>query len=110
MVGRDRGREEGEGPGAAACTTDQIDAWVLAELSRRDLVPAIWLPGPKVRGARELARVRLHLFRHCTALKSRIHASLIAVVIARDLAEAIWHKLKENEPFEPAVVHAKTAA
>jgi hypothetical protein len=27
-----------------ACKTDRIDAWVLAELSRRDLVPAIWLP------------------------------------------------------------------
>jgi hypothetical protein len=25
-----------------ACTTDRIDAWVLAELARRDLVPAIW--------------------------------------------------------------------
>jgi transposase len=29
-----------------ACKTDTIDAWVLAELSRRDLVPAIWLPDP----------------------------------------------------------------
>ncbi|HEX2290712.1 MAG TPA: hypothetical protein VHH53_11095 [Pseudonocardiaceae bacterium] len=29
-----------------ACKTDRIDAWVLAELSRRDLVPAIWLPTP----------------------------------------------------------------
>ena len=29
-----------------ACKTDRIDAWVLAELSRRDLVPAIWLPRP----------------------------------------------------------------
>ena len=28
-----------------ACKTDKIDAWVLAELSRRELVPAIWLPG-----------------------------------------------------------------
>jgi transposase len=27
-----------------ACKTDKIDARVLAELSRRDLVPAIWLP------------------------------------------------------------------
>lgn len=27
-----------------ACKTDRIDGWVLAELSRRDLVPAIWLP------------------------------------------------------------------
>ena len=29
-----------------ACKTDRIDAWVLAELSRRDLVPEIWLPAP----------------------------------------------------------------
>ena len=36
-----------------ACKTDRIDAWVLAELSRRELVPAIWLPDPAVRGARE---------------------------------------------------------
>ena len=47
-----------------ACKTDRIDAWVLAELSRRDLVPAIWLPDPAVRGERELARFRLHLVRH----------------------------------------------
>jgi transposase len=32
-----------------ACKTDWIDAWVLAELARRDLVPAIWLPDPMVR-------------------------------------------------------------
>jgi transposase len=32
-----------------ACKTDRIDAWVLAELARRDLVPAIWLPDPLVR-------------------------------------------------------------
>jgi transposase len=30
-----------------ACKTDRIDAWVLAELARRDLVPAIWLPDPR---------------------------------------------------------------
>jgi len=31
-----------------ACKTDKIDARVLAELSFRDLVPAIWLPDPRV--------------------------------------------------------------
>jgi len=30
-----------------ACKTDRIDAWVLAELARRELVPAIWLPTPR---------------------------------------------------------------
>src|SRR3954466_8522774 len=59
-----------------AAKTDRIDAWVLAELSRRDLVPAIWLPDPAVRAERERARWRLHLVRHRTALKNRIHAIL----------------------------------
>lgn len=31
-----------------ACKTDRIDAWVLAELSHRELVPAIWQPDPSV--------------------------------------------------------------
>jgi transposase len=38
-----------------ACKTDKIDARVLAELSWRDLVPAIWLPDPTIRRERELA-------------------------------------------------------
>jgi transposase len=60
-----------------ACKTDRIDAWVLAELCRRDLVPAVWLPTPEVRGERERARWRLHLVRHRAALKNRIHATLM---------------------------------
>jgi transposase len=61
-----------------ACKTDRIDAWVLAELSRRDLVPAIWLPDPSVRAERERARFRLHLVRHRSSLKQRVHAVLLA--------------------------------
>jgi transposase len=60
-----------------ACKTGRIDARVLAELSWRDLVPAIWLPDPTIRRERELARFRLHLVRHRTTLKNRIHATLI---------------------------------
>jgi hypothetical protein len=60
---------EGQGLGPLACKTDKIDAGVLAELSRRDLVPAIWLPTPTVRAERERARWRLHLVRHRTALR-----------------------------------------
>jgi transposase len=61
-----------------ACKTDRIDAWVLAELCRRELVPAIWLPDPEVRGERERARFRLHLVRHRSSLKQRVHATLLA--------------------------------
>lgn len=67
-----------KGIGKVAAKTDRIDARVLAFLSYRDLVPAIWIPGEGVRADRERARFRLHLVKHRTALKNRIHAVLIA--------------------------------
>src|ERR671919_167674 len=60
-----------------ACKTDKIDSLVLAVLSQRDLVPAIWLPDPHIREERELARFRLHLVKHRSMLKHRIHSTLI---------------------------------
>ena len=50
--------------------------WWLAELARLQLVPEIWLPEPAVRAEREQARFRLHLVKHRSALKNRIHAIL----------------------------------
>lgn len=66
-----------KGVAPLACKTDRIDAGVLAELSRRDLVPTVWLPDAAVRAARERARWRLHLVHHRTALKNRVHQTLI---------------------------------
>src|SRR3954465_701510 len=60
-----------------ACKTDRIDARVLAVLSERDLVPEIWLPDARVRRERELARFRMHLVKHRSMLKNRIHSALI---------------------------------
>jgi transposase len=71
----DAARAKGLAPLAAK--TDKIDARVLAELCRLDLVPAIWLPDPAVRAERERARFRLHLVHHRTALKNRIHGILV---------------------------------
>ena len=72
----DAARVKGLAP--LACKTDRIDARVLAELSWRELVPAVWLPDPSVRAERERARFRLHLVRHRTSLKNRVHATLLA--------------------------------
>jgi transposase len=60
-----------------ACKTDEIDSMVLAILSHRDLVPAIWLPDPRVHEERELARFRLHLVKHKSMLKHRVHSTMI---------------------------------
>jgi transposase len=61
----------------AALKTDKTDARVLALLSERRLVPEIWLPDREIRAERELARFRLHLVKHRSALKNRIHSTLI---------------------------------
>jgi hypothetical protein len=61
-----------------ACKTDRIDAWALAELSRRDLVPAIWLPSPGVRAEREGPAGGCIWVKRRTALKNRVHSILIA--------------------------------
>ena len=45
-----------KGLAPVACKTDRVDARVLAVLSHRNLVPAIWLPDPRVRREREQAR------------------------------------------------------
>lgn len=63
--------------GQAGAKTDRLDARLLAELGRRELVPEIWLADPGTRCARERSRFRLHLVRHRTGLKNRIHQTLI---------------------------------
>jgi transposase len=89
-----------------ACKTDKIDAWVLAELSRRALVPAIWLPEPGLRAERERARFRLFLVRKRSALKSRIHQTLITFGHACPVSDlfgprgrALLERLELPEPW-----------
>ncbi len=82
-----------------ACKTDRIDCWVLAELARLGLVPEIWLPDPAVRGERERARFRLHLVKHRSSLKNRVHALLFQHGVANassDLFGAGGRRLLER--------------
>ena len=44
-----------------ACKTDKVDARVLAELCRRDLVPEVWVASLEDRAIRERLRRRAHL-------------------------------------------------
>jgi len=59
-----------------ACKTDKVDARVLAELRRRDLVPALWLPPLAERALREQLRRRMHLVRLRASAMNRIFGLL----------------------------------
>jgi transposase len=59
-----------------ACKTDKVDARVLAELRRRDLVPELWLPTLEDRALRERLRRRAHLVKTRTSARNRIFGLL----------------------------------
>ena len=67
-----------------ACKTDKVDARVLAELCRRELVPALWIPSLEERALRERLKRRLHLVRLRTSAKNRIFGLLPDRRPARD--------------------------
>ncbi len=76
-----------KGMAPLACKTDKVDARVLAELSFRDLVPAIWLPTLELRREREISRWRLHLVKHRSTLKNRVHCTLITFGHQRHMSD-----------------------
>src|SRR4051794_7639518 len=59
-----------------ACKTDKVDARVLAELCRRDLVPELWVPALGDRELRERLRRRMHLVRMRASAMNRIFGLL----------------------------------
>jgi transposase len=59
-----------------ACKTDKVDARVLAELCRRDLVPELWVPSLADRELRERLRRRMHLVRMRASAMNRIFGLL----------------------------------
>src|SRR3972149_6150026 len=61
---------------AAKVKTDKIDATILAQLLRGDLIPRAYLAPPEVRELRDLLRLRASLVRLRTAGKNKVHAIL----------------------------------
>src|SRR3954447_1397430 len=59
-----------------ACKTDKVDARVLAELCRRDLVPELWIASLDDRALRERLRRRMHLVRMRASAMNRVFGLL----------------------------------
>lgn len=59
-----------------ACKTDRVDARLLAERCRRELLPALWIPSLEERALRERLKRRLHLVRLRTSAKNRVFGPL----------------------------------
>jgi len=78
-----------------ACKTDKVDARVLAELCRRDLVPELWVPPPEDRALRERLRRRMHLVKTRTAARNRIFGLLTQFGLKISL-----RRLREPEAME----------
>ena len=68
-----------------ACKTDRVDARVLADLVRRDLVPEVWVPSVEERANRERLRRRSHLIRLRTSAINRTFGLLTQWGLRRNL-------------------------
>jgi transposase len=68
-----------------ACKTDRVDARVLADLARRDLIPEVWVPSLAERANRERLRRRSHLIRLRTSATNRIFGLLTQWGLRRSL-------------------------
>jgi len=56
--------------------TDSVDAAMLADLLRANLIAPCYVPPPEVRDIRALIRERMSLKKECTRVKNRIHSLL----------------------------------
>src|SRR2546430_4906302 len=61
---------------SARLKNDKVDAAILGQLLRADLLPEAWIARPAVRRLRALLRRRVQLVRLRTLLRNRIHAVL----------------------------------
>ena len=65
-----------------------MDAAILAQLLRADLLPEAWIAPPEVRQLRAMLRHRIQLVRLRTLLRNRIHAVLAGT--ATDRPAGCW--------------------
>jgi hypothetical protein len=74
--GQGRRRAQAKAVASLAAKTDKLDARVLAELARRDLVPEVWVPSLGGRELKERLGRRMHLVRLRTSSINRAHGVL----------------------------------
>lgn len=86
--------------------TDKIDAQILAEFLARDMIPAAWMPTPRVRQHRSLVRHRHRIQSRITALKNRCRGMLArynedraSLFTRRGWTEAMQAPLLESEKW-----------
>jgi transposase len=73
---------------SARLKNDKVDAAILAQLLRADLLPEAWIAPAKVRQLRALLRHRISLVRLATQVRNRIHA--VAADHGYDRSASYW--------------------
>jgi transposase len=73
---------------SARLKNDKVDAAILAQLLRADLLPEAWIAPAKVRQLRALLRHRISLVRLATQARNRIHA--VAAGHGYDRSASYW--------------------
>jgi transposase len=73
----------------AKVKSDKVDARMLADLLRADMIPESYVPGKDIREIRDLVRRRHYMVKLRTMQKNKVHAELATR----------WIKYEEGDPF-----------
>ena len=68
----------------AKVKSDKVDARMLADLLRADMIPEAYVPGKDVREVRDLVRRRRYMVKLRTMLKNKVHAEIATRWIKHD--------------------------
>ena len=68
----------------AKVKSDKVDARMLADLLRADMIPEAYVPGKDIREIRDLVRRRQYMVRLRTMLKNKVHAEIATRWIKHD--------------------------
>ncbi|MFY9796071.1 MAG: transposase [Candidatus Nitrosopolaris sp.] len=60
----------------AKVKTDKVDAMILADLLRTDMIPECYIPNEDIRNLRDLARRRHYFVNTRTMFKNKVHVEL----------------------------------
>src|SRR5260370_34913586 len=83
---------------SARLKNDKVDAAILAQLLRADLLPEAWIAPPKARQLRALLRHRASLVRAGTQQRNRIHA--VAADHGYDRTAGYWTGPRPGPPAQ----------
>ena len=83
----------------AKVKTDKVDARILADLLRMDMIPECYIPNKEIRDLRDLVRRRYYFVSIRTMFKNKVHVEMSKRWLDANVTNNITTTMIKNDPF-----------